>query len=570
MLGANTVLFAIQAGVQLAGAVRRAYVDATQGRALVLPLPASAALDATSAFNFFSEADDAMRARHPRGCELGTRDLLSADEEVEIVALYREALAARKAEDDGAIRSDELNALFTVRQWKDETDPTLLQAVGGTLVNIAIDYFLTQPGALSDKRPEGRALRSFLEVLDTKDFATVELKTIAPDLMVAVVDSVAANPDLFGGGANEQALLKGITGSLAASAKEKLQGKSADDLRTGSAWLQLAARAVVKGGAETILANPSRFLGVKANVAPLIDTVGKSVAGLVIGEHSVTLRPLLTQQGLDTIAKASLRAVAANPGFLGVKNKGLENVIVEVAKSVGGMRGALSKDIFPEVVRLVLDKSANNLDLLWPTTDAKKHLLVAATKSMLKQIAKAPATGQKWKPRFTGNQLVVALEAVLDEVVDNPDWLVKRAGKTDPILGEAVGAILIALRQVDGKRLSAATGIAVLRVGIGAVAMQIRFLDTLPGEARTAIQAALDALFGVVFADGADAAANWKLAKGSAVMVLVKVSLEELAKSGLEPADIETLKTFVTEELASPAPFNAAAFAVELRDRLTP
>ena len=47
------VLWAIQAGVRLYGAGRRAYVEATLDRPLILPLPRGPGISAASALNFF-------------------------------------------------------------------------------------------------------------------------------------------------------------------------------------------------------------------------------------------------------------------------------------------------------------------------------------------------------------------------------------------------------------------------------------------------------------------------------------------------------------------------------------
>lgn len=54
MPAADTVLFAIEAGLHLYGAVRKAYVDGMRGRPLVLPLPRSSGASASPARNAIS------------------------------------------------------------------------------------------------------------------------------------------------------------------------------------------------------------------------------------------------------------------------------------------------------------------------------------------------------------------------------------------------------------------------------------------------------------------------------------------------------------------------------------
>jgi len=161
---------------------------------------------------------------------------------------------------------------------------------------------------------------------------------------------------------------------------------------------------------------------------------------------------------------------------------------------------------------------------------------------------------------------------VLDEVVDNPSWLVSRAGQSDSVLGEAIQAVMDTLRSVDGDRISADTGLAILRVALGAVGNHIGFLGELPatanGPARVAISAALDAVFATVFADGNEAEAQWTLARNSALTALVEVALDELADTAIGDAEIAVLRDVVSQTLASGTRFRVERFAEILRQRL--
>ena len=173
MIAADAVLFAIQAGLQLYGAVRKSYIDATLGRKITLPLPSTDGIDWTSARNYF-KADPDFEERYPEGFALANLSSMTDGDKARIEELYREALALEDASERGDLQGDDIVALMTVRQWENDPNPTALQRVGGTLINIAIDYFRTTPGAVSKRSPQGRALHSFLDALDTKDFATDE------------------------------------------------------------------------------------------------------------------------------------------------------------------------------------------------------------------------------------------------------------------------------------------------------------------------------------------------------------------------------------------------------------
>jgi len=577
---AETILFAVQAGVRLYGAIRKAYVDGTRARTLILPLPRSPGIEWDSAVSFFDDQAADLAERYPRAVELARRSSLAAEERVEILNIYLGYLAVHEpalfgnGEAVGQFTDDEFSALVTIRNWENGEPgvPTALQRISGTVVNVAVDYFLEIPGRISESRPEGRALRTFLKAVDEVDFATVETREVVPSLLVAVLDSVAANPDLFGGGRNEQEFVGNITAALSESAKKHLENAPTTEREDAAAWLSLVARAVVKGGAETVLANPQRFLGVKEGEVPLVKRVGGAISELVIGEDKLTFRPLFSGQGLTKVTKALLESIAQNPELLRIGDDGIRKILAAVAKDVAKLKEPWSKDIFPEVMRLILEKSAQNMDLLWGREFKRpeRHLLVTATRTFLAEISRKPPAGSGWRMQLSKSQVVGSLEAVLTEVADNPEWLAKRAGKSEPVLAEAVKAMAAALRRVDGKKLSADAGVAVLRAGIGAVATRISFLDEAgpagAAAATTAIEAVLDGVFATIFAQGEGAEVHWKLAKNSAIVALVEATLTEVAEhETIDAALVEKVRASVGEELADPRPFDAERFAKKLR-----
>ncbi|MCK4794405.1 MAG: hypothetical protein KAV87_62330, partial [Desulfobacteraceae bacterium] len=251
-----------------------------------------------------------------------------------------------------------------------------------------------------------------------------------------------------------------------------------------------------------------------------------------------------------------------------------ENIIVVLAEDLSKLKEKISPDIFPEVVHLVLDKSADNLDLLWGKSfkRPRRHLLVTATYTLLKSIAKTPPQGSTWKPQFTPDQLIEVANAVFEEVVNNPAWLVDEAGNASGYLQAAVEAILEALHKVPGNRISAETGVKVLRTGMGAVALRLSLLDELPSTAeqpaKVAVSAALEAIFGEIFADGVGAYANWDLARNSTLQTLAEIALDKLAKFGATREEVEKLRQAVQELINQDGPFNPEGFTIRLEDLL--
>lgn len=582
---AQTVTFAIQAGLRLYGAGRKAYADSARGRALALPLPRAPGVRPDSAENWFltSDSGQAIVQQTPRVDWLLGQNSRSPAQDAELTDLYLFYWSRENPSDpiavnaEGALSGEELSALLVVRQWSDTEaqGASSLQTITGTLVNIAIEYFVQTPGAVSDERPQGRALKAFLEVLDQTDFANVPPKEIASGLMVAILDTVGAYPEILGGGENERKVITNVSKSLAGSAKSFLAEATDMERREAGEWLQLVGHAVFKGAAETVLAEPGRYFKVKPGAeSEVVVEVGNTITRLLLGERQLTFRPLFSAEGLDRVAKSAMSAVAQNPGLLKVDNKGLENVIVALAENLSTTEDSLSADIFPEVVRLVLDKSADNLDLIWDTSesDPEHHLLVTASSTLLESLAKAPPDNARWKPQFTPQQLLEMAESVMDEVVENPAWLVERAGTTSSHLEAAVEAILVSLRKVPGDRISAETGVAVLRAGLGGVALRLALVEELPaagGEAaRPAITAALDAIFGEIFADHVQAEASWDLARNSTLQLLTKIALNKLARIGAESGHVEVLRVAVHDLITQEAPFDAVAFGDRLDELL--
>lgn len=561
----ETVLFAIQAGLRLYSATRKAYVDATRGRELLLPLPRSEGVGFDSAVVWFrnNAVGKGVAERHERVRFLLAIAAPTESDKRELVTLYA-AFRAELVDDPsgsaaGGVRERELGALLAVRQWAvDEPGAprTALQQIAGTIIELAVDYFAQTPGAVSEKSPEGKALLSFLRAIDDVDFAGTPVRDIAGDVLLGVLDGVAGNPELLGGGDKGQAFVRNITRSLATSAKAHLanDAPTQDKLAAGE-WLGLIARAMVDGGAETVLANPARFLGMQEGAeTDLVQAVGGTLAGLVLGENKLTFRRLLSGQGLQELARAALGAVARNPSFLKVDNKGLEDILVSLAGDLASREDLAGPDLLPDIARLVLEKTGENLELVWGRriTDPKKNLLLVAVKSTMKELAKKPPAGSTWKPTLTKEQVVAVAESVLDMVVDQPQWLLKRADDTSDTLGVAVRAMLDSLRAMDESRITGETGIALMRAGLAAVAQRITFLDALPGGAdagKRALTAAVDAVIGTIFADDADADAQWLLARNTSIQAVVQIALAKLAEYGVGEAQIERVRV-VTGQLA--------------------
>ena len=579
------VLWAIQAGVRLYAAGKSAYVEATLDRPLVLPLPSGPGINVASARNFFKNdpqgiiiagREENAHIRHLlAAADAGTLD---SEEEETLKHIYKAYLLELQPDVfdrppfTDVPRGHEIVAIMTVRQWSKGQlgdHPSALQRIAGTVVNIAVDYFLYSPGAISSNHPTGRALRAYLDAIDSLDFSEAPPSEIAGELMVAVVDSVCVHPDLIGNTETEKKLIRNVSLCLSKSARTHLGNVPTEARWNGSAWLQMIARAVIKGGADTVLADPNTVLGLGETEAGFVREVGKVVADLVIGPEKVRFQPLLSGEGMNTVVKAALRATARNPGILRVDNHGLRGILVGIADGISQQKNLLVEDLFPEVARMVLDGSADNLDLIWPkgSSDPKDHLLITATKQLFHALAEG--TRKSGWPTLTKSQLMNIVEVSFKETMENPEWLIEQAGiKGDSALSVAVRASLESLGRMKGPLVSADTAAVAISAAMSASARRLELLRRLPpggaDAGKVAVSAAMDAVFEQACGDDVGAEDKWIRARQSSLVMALEVALDKLARIGAEQRHIDVLRREIGGLV------DGRLTAQELGDRLEP
>jgi hypothetical protein len=567
MVSPQIVFTAIHAGLRLYSAGYTAYVDSTRSRAMTLPLPRGPSLpNVTTALAFFTETKEGKaiaavekneRLRWLLN-ELDQRDLpqpLSKEFlQIYSVAFWRTQSADPNVElGPSPVNADEFISLLTIRQWSDSEAPeklTALQQVAGTLVNIAVDYFAHTPGLISSNRPEGRALLVFLETIDDLDFAVTPLPDIVGNLLVGVLDGVNAVPEIISGGAREQDLIKNVTRTLAISANQYLADASTEEKRNAGTWLQLIAHSVVKSGAEIILSDPVRFLRVQPGAeVNIVQQVGSTLTDLIIGDDELKLGALLSGEALNKITKAMLKAVAENPEVLEIGNDGFKSLIRELALDLAQRKDLFGDDLLPDILRLVLEKSAANLALLWPagSDSARNHLLVTATSELLQALAESAADGA-W-PKLSRGQMLSIAENVFDEVLDNPAWLLERVNGQSA-LGAGLKAVLTSLGNQPADKINTETLMVALRSGLVAAATDRALLEKLPAPGtdagKIALEAAIDAVIGTVNGDTVPADRKWRLLRNSSLQALIEIGLASLAENGSNQKHIDALRAEIT------------------------
>jgi hypothetical protein len=575
---AELIMFAIRSGIKLGQQSREAYVDATRRRELMLPLPNfPTAITVDSAGGYFI-GEGARHVKAPsRLADLvgrwNSRAALSADEEAELRVFRCECFVQDltqaglpvSAADASVFGPEDLQTLLQVRQWGRGTDPTpsALQRVGGTLIEIGVDYFATMPGALNAHSTMGKIAHAALAGLEPLKLSEIAIGELPGRLFVATLETVATNPGLLTGDPKVQELVTATSRGLAQDVGERIammrargDSNSSREERVAE-WGELVFRSVLGTGGRMVLENPKTFLGIKADgEAALVSDVGTSVLGLILSEPTGNLSRVFSRESVDVVMKAALIAVAKHPEMLvDKKDKGLHALLVSVASELGQYETLLTAALLPDVTKLILEKTGDNLELLWPemAQSPKNHLLLTAAKTSLAILTKAP-DGARWKPRFGRDDLLAVTRTVFDEVVQNPAWLLAAADGGDARLKIALEAALDVLRARGTQQLGLATATAVLQASIRTVALRAEFLERMPAgrplAGKPILAAALDVTLKTMLQPPGPRAA-WRLARADAVAAVVRLCLGELARCGPSADRVGILDTFVQEQAAA-------------------
>ena len=601
MLGTSSeiVIFAIRAGLRLGQQVRQAYVDSTKKRSLTLPLPNIAADGGFSAaVNFFAYdgaefvvEGSAFEAVFKRAADATVP--LSEPDEQQVVEYYCKCVGFKQLRQEnppGAVFDTQaFTAFWTIEQWQQgtETDPSALQRVVGTLVEIGIDYFASGPGRLDKGTREGRVVAGVVEALDDITFSEISLdesglREIAGRLFIAALDTVSNEPALVAGDARIQELVKVVTGTMARDVAVRINqlrtSEGSDSVKEGRIkdWGELVFRSVLSSAGRAVIDDPARYLGVEDDrQGAIITNVGRAVLAVGLEHEGVQLERVFGRDGLDAVVRASLATVSQHPDLLVRANdRGLQAILAGLARRLSETDAELFElGVFPELARLVLEQTGRHLEQVWPemAQTPENHLLLTAVQKTL-EVLTTPAGAATWKPKLTGDDLLAVTETVLDELADNPAWLIALAEDADANLGAALKATMQVLRQQDDRLLSRPVAVRVLQSSIEAVGRRCELLTKYAGtRGRPIVAAAVNAVLAAVFDDQVAPEVRWQLLRSEAVTAAVSVTLDRLAGVGVDGKTMKTLKEVLShhlEAVGAGEPVDWEDFGVELETRL--
>lgn len=587
------ILFGIQSAIKLGAAFQKSYIDSTIAAPITLPLPNfKSSPDTISAFTFFtSGAGAAFVSKTPALAALVSKvsasgaQSLSDSEADSLQAFYQEDFVIQQAalginlsfdsnNNPARLNSDDIVSCLTIRQWQRNPNPTMLQALAGTFIDIGVQYLATMPGAISTNSNEGKALQGFLQTAANIDFATEGAGEIVEQLFTATVQTIKNNPAVIGGGSNSQALVSNVLSAVYNRAQQQITAAGGDLSQQDNirSFAQMMMSTVVSSTVKTVFENPGKYLGVgQPGQAALITAVAGSLMDSLTNGSQINLRDLLTPQTLQGIVQSAVKVVGQHPEILGTDNKGLTALITSIATSLSDPSVKLDPDAVPQIIQTILASTAENFTLLVPdSNNPAQNLLVSAAKEVLTIISAAPPAGSKWILTFTSQDSLQLANFVFSQIVGNPDWLVKAAGGTQSRMGAVLEAVLNALRANGTINLTKAAGLSIIQSVVTACASRLDFFIT-DAAGNLLLSDALNASIGVIFNPGNDAAAKWLMLANETVPQIINVIFQQLAKDGVTQARISNLETFlqqVISQVAGGAAWSLDTFTAQLEAAL--
>ena len=509
---ADAIIFAINSAIKLSNNIRKAYAQSIRGKELALPLPPfDPDIKLNTIRNFFNKyeeyAEQVERLGALHRLAVDSPRKLSENEEKlfkEYLKFYHAFFALHTGKEQSlAMKGDDLIHLFRIRQWEHGTEPAnVLQLVAGSLVEIGIDYFLQTPGALNTESAQGRIMHNFLTAFDEIDFSEskdIKLevsKKLVPRLFAVAAESFAELSPESADDPKLQLFIKETAKGIATDLYKRFeQLKKEGKLDRGQEqeatnWGQLVLRSMIGNAGAFVFKSPEALFDTNKPVSDIIQSTGLTLMNAILGfdpetgiqtdpeSNKIQWRNAISADTLNGITLASLEIVAEHPNLIS-GNQGIQAIIGEVTNAVKD-EDFQKKGLVPELARLVLEKSAGNLELLWrtPEGDQPGHLLVSTVKQLLGILSEKHGDAP-WRPALTKAHLLGLAAELLDEVVRNPSWITDKANQ-DSIMAEVLDISFSSLSRIPKEeRLNAETIRWLIRLNLQAALTSKKVLDTL-------------------------------------------------------------------------------------------
>jgi hypothetical protein len=524
-LPSEAIVFTINSAIRLGRNIQRAYANSIRAKSLVLPLPKfDEKPNIFSADQFFQREGaehgkqflsqlEHLQFLHQKSLVQSLSDL----EKEEYLEYYKTFFRmVRNGNDeskiqDGGINTADVVALLKIRQWEKGKvpQPSALQLVAGSLVEIGIDYFNNVPGALNLESAYGRALKQFLDgfddinIAESEDLKQTLARDILPKLFIGAAESLSELSSTVANDEQFQLFIKATANGLAKDLIARTSNVDAEDYQATVRWGQLLLSSLIKNAGHYVFSAPSTVLGTPEASSALIQQTGLTLLNIILDKNSdnINLRRVLTVEALDQIVRASLSVLAEYPELLS-HQRGVQEIVSGVSGAVA-RSGIQRPDLLPEILRLVLEHTAGNLHLVWEIDENEaQHLLVIAVQHILRMLAQ-PSHNGAWRPRLSKTQMINLVADLLDEVVQHPTLVMDKVHQ-DSLLAEVLAITFQALEKVPKEqRLRWEVVEMIIQLNLRAVLKSKSVLESInwgnDEQTTTILNKILDLIFASVF-----------------------------------------------------------------------
>ena len=510
------ILFGIRATLKLSAAAREAYITSTRNRSLLMPplneIPYSDWRDARDFFQrhdfFYLETKKLKHYLHPDHAEIATimSVLTSAQPPVDaditasknaLVRFHKDCVAikyletgkttAEDTEQDQGWQSvrpnlapEEVEALFKIGSWtrdRQEVDDWWPE-VAETLFDLGLEFASVNPRICNPNTPSGQALSSFLNGLEQADLTALEARDVPELLFMSTLEVLSSHPDAIFEDRIGRDLLEVTAKHLSLDIQKQIADHP-DQKETILEWGKIVFKSILGSGGQLAVSKPSVYLGIKeAKYSTAVSTIGKTVLNTAVTSDNV--KDCLSTSTLEAITEAALLVVAKHPDLISDSgNNGLQNLIADMAKDLAEMETVLCKQAAPEIMRLVLENTADNIELVWPDAnkDPKKHLLLQTAKKTLHILSEKPADDASWKLEFYHDDATAIIEVIFAEIQQNPTWLTKGNDIVEAMIPLALKQTLLVIRSKGQNGITRKAARNVLTAAVTATLTHSELLD---------------------------------------------------------------------------------------------
>ncbi len=433
MINPGTIIFAIQAGIKLAGKVRDIFIDHTHEHAAELPVGDLAGNELESAaVDYFRDHPELRESGGPMAWVKTNADKVSAYRAIMDIQAGKPQDVLSLIRQLGGV--EQANTGFGARP--------ALQRVVGLVAEIGIDYFALHPDKLGRNNGTRQVLESFIRNLDTVNFSESTPKILLSHVMHASLRTLHDNVTLLDDDRRLQILVGGVTQSLLED--YEALGSAAERTRRGD-LIQRIASSIVRGGAAAFTGNIDLFMPADATAKTLVKTTLSGVIAGIDGKED-----LFTNESLELIYKSALTAVAENSTIF-TDQKLLASLIrgTVTALSTPQASKVFGKETVSAIVQSALLAVTENVETLIHADKPEQQILADTVTAIAIGLGKRLAGGATARDLLSKRQLVELTQFAFAEVAKHPEQLLHRVDDDDvkTVLAQIIGSTAKALGE---------------------------------------------------------------------------------------------------------------------------